>query len=320
NPYLTGTRILLASQLESQGDPSATETMLLEGARRDRQSAPAWALANFYFRAGRADAFWEWARATAAIAPGSLHPLFTLCFALTGDASLVAQRVVAHRKCAEREFLEYLVERNRIPDAYSAAAGILPAADPEDRDLLLQYVDRAMDAGRTEEAGAVWNGLCSAKIARCDPSAEGELVNGDFRLPILNHGFDWRTSEAGCALAAQTNVEGPAMEFFLSGTRPETCGIYHQFVRLHPRRSYILRFQYRTRDLPDPTGLHWATGDGTDYEFHSSVNWSDGECRWMAAERLGKLALVYRRPAGSIRHEGTIMLRRVHLEEAPATR
>ena len=67
NPYMTKARIALASEMEWRGNAKDSEAMLLEGERRDKQYAPAWALANFYFRQDRPEQFWHWARRAAAI-------------------------------------------------------------------------------------------------------------------------------------------------------------------------------------------------------------------------------------------------------------
>jgi len=314
NPFLTDARMRLASQLEVEGDSTGSEAILVELARFDRQYAPAWALANYYFRAGRPDRFWQWARTAAQRSPGGMRPLFDLCFALTDDASAVLERVVVPRRLVEREYLAFLIERHRLSDAHAAALRIAAHAGVDDRDSLLDYVDHAIEAGRFEGAAAVWNELCHRRLVPYPPSLPGMLVNGDFSQPILNRGFDWRAAAPGCALAAQTNTDGAALELFLSDKRPESCEVYHQFLRFAAEARYVLRFQYRTTELPDPTGLFWSLGTDEDYKFRSSPEWANGEWRWLVAKPAGQLVLAYRRASGSTRHEGTLLLRRVRLD------
>jgi O-antigen ligase len=320
NPFLTEARILLASQFELKGDLPGSEAALLELARCDRQYAPAWALANYYFRAGRQENFWSWARTAAQRSPGGMRPLFDLCFALTGDAAIVLERVVVPRRIVQREFLAYLLQRNRLSDAHRAAISIAETASDQDRNTLLDYVDRALESQQFDQAATVWNRLCLKRLVPYPPSAPGTLVNGDFSRPILSRGFDWRAAVPGCATLAQTHTNGPALELFLSGNRPESCEISHQFVRLTAGARYVIRFQYRTMELPDPTGLRWTVGRGQEYEFLSSTQWSDAEWRWQASENGARLALAYRRKAGSTRHEGMVLMRqvRLQLDESPA--
>lgn len=313
NPFLTNARILLASKLEAQGQLADSEAALLESAQRDRQYLPAWALANFYFRAGRLELFWQWARTASRISPAGMAPLFDLCFAVTSSPEIVWKRVVESRPLAEREYLTYLVDAG-MGGAYEAALGIVSRAGPEDRDTLLAYVDRALETGEVESAAEIWNRLCRRRLAPYPPVARGELVNGEFSHAISNRGFDWRNGAADCALAAVTHSDGDALELFLSGRRPENCEMFSQFLRLDAGTRYVLRFQYRTGDLPEPTGLHWSLGSEKEYELRASQEWADGAWRWRAADATSRLAFLYRRPWGSIRREGTVLLRHVRIE------
>ena len=108
NPHLTKAATALAFELEARGDAHASEAVLLESSRQDKQYAPAWAIANFYFRQNQPEPFWSWARAAAEKAYGDVGPLFDLCFHLTDDASTVLDRVVVPKPLVEQCYLAYL--------------------------------------------------------------------------------------------------------------------------------------------------------------------------------------------------------------------
>lgn len=315
NPFLTTARIALASQMESSGDTAGAEAALLEAARRDRQYAPAWALANFYFRAGRPDRFWQWARTATEISYGGLRPLFDLSFAVTADAQVVFDREVVSRRIVEREYLQYLIDENRISDARAPALRIAASANEEDRDALLDYVDRALDSGQLEAAVATWDSLALRHLMPYGVSKPGVLVNGDFRQPILNHAFDWRTPATSCAVAARTLIGGPALEVSFSGTQPENCESLYHFLPVTRGVRYVLRFQYQTQGLPEQTGLHWSVGSGADHELTASDDWSTGEWHFQAPADVVRLVLAYCRAPGTRRIEGTILLRHVRLDD-----
>jgi O-antigen ligase len=319
NPYLTEAAIPLASQLEWRGDAAGAEATLLDLARRDRQYAPALALSNFYFRSCKFDAFWQWARTAATVAPGGMAPLFDLCFAVTSDASLVTSRVVDGRRSVEREYLQFLIARGQFGAARRAALRLAVNADTGDRDPLLEYVDASIGAARFEDAATVWNELCSRRLLPYAPVSGGTLVNGDFARTVLNRGFDWQMGAPGCATVALTRSGGSALELFLTGNRPDTCEIYRQFLYLRPGTERVLRFQYRTLDLPDRTGLRWSIGTQEGAELLASSQWTDGEWRWAPARASGRLCLSYRRDSGSTRREGILFLRQVRLEPDTAT-
>jgi hypothetical protein len=315
NPFLTSARIALASRMESSGDLRGAEAELLEATRRDRQFAPAWALANFYFRADRHDQFWRWARTAAQISYGGLHPLFDLCFALTDDPAVVLNRVVVPRRIVEREYLAYLVGQGRLDGARAAALRVGASPTEGDRDVLLDFVDRTLAAGQFQAALETWNQLSALGLVPYAAAKPGALVNGDFQQPILNHAFDWRTPDVNCALAAQTRNDGPAIELIFSGKQPENCDVLNHFVPVSKRAQYVLRFQYRTRDLPSKTGLRWSIGPGSERELPASEEWSSGEWRFRASADTALLVLTYRRMPGTRRIEGTVLLRQIRLEE-----
>ncbi len=313
NPYLSNAQLLLAAGWEASGDLAASEATLLQLAERDRLSGPAWALANFYYRHGPSERFWRWARTAAQVSPGELRPLFRLCLGVRDDAAELLARVVSPRRTAERELLSFLLDQGRIRDADRIATKIAGDITSQDRDSLLSYVDRSISAGQFSSAAAIWDKLSFARLIPYPPSAPGNLVNGDFAQPILDHGFDWRAAPAGCAVAARTHAEGPALELFLAANRPEDCEIYHQFLILSPGIRYELRFEYRTADLPDPTGIYWSLDERCDYQFRSSADWTSAVWRWQSSPAAGRLALRYRRSPGSTRHEGAVLVGRVHL-------
>jgi O-antigen ligase len=315
NPFLTTARTALASRMEMAGDMAGAEAALLEAARRDKQYAPAWSLANFYFRANRPGRFWPWARAATHISYGGLRPLFDLCFAVTDDAHLVLDRVVVSRPMVEREYMAYLIDHGRIADAGAVSIRVAANANQDDRGALLDYVDRALDTGQVKSALETWNELAVRRMVPYPTSKPGVLVNGDFRQPILNHAFDWRTPANGCAVVAQTVDGGPALQVSFSGTQPENCEFLNHFVALTEGAQYVLRFQYRTRDLPEQTGLHWSVSLGKDYALSASEEWSTGEWHFQAPTDAVRLVLAYRRALGTRRIEGTILLRQVRLEQ-----
>ncbi len=177
-------------------------------------------------------------------------------------------------------------------------------------------MDRSIEEAHFQEAGELWDVLCARHLLPYSPAKPDSLVNGDFGLPVLGRGFDWRLSGTGCAVAAETRVDTQALELFLPGNRPEACEIAHQFLRLESSVLYVMRFQYRTSELPNPTGLSWSITGGQPYEFRSSPEWTDGEWRWTANKAADRLVLGYHREAGSTRHEGTVFIRQVRLERS----
>ena len=314
NPYLTRARIALATEQEAAGEAGAAEASLLEAARRDRQYLPAWALANFYFR-NRPESFWPWAHTAAGMAYGDLSPLFDLCFHAADGAQVVLDRVASGSRFAEREYLAYLTRRGRLRDAHAAALRLAPAAAVADREPLLNYVEGSIAAGRALPALEVWNQLCARRLVPYRASAAGSLVNGNFAQPILNRGFDWIERPAGGVVLYQTGAGSPALEISLSGRQPERCEILAQYVPATPRAVYVLRFRYRTSELPKDTGLLWSVDKDQELNLAAAPEWARAEWRFLAPAEAARLVLAYRRAPGTTRREGTVFLREVELKE-----
>ncbi len=315
NPYLTHARIALAAELETGGNIASAEAMLLEAARRDKLYAPAWALANFYLRNDRPELFWEWSRRAAWLAYDDLTSLLDLCFHRTDDAGTVMRRVVTGKRSVERQYLTYLIQHQRLADAHAAAMSMAATAADADRDLLLAYVDRSLEAARGADAVDIWNHLCSRRLLPYAVAPAGTLVNGDFRQPILQHGFDWILPESTGITQIQTREGGAALEIAFSGKQNEACQLLQHFVWFATHSDYVLRFQYRTDELPAETGLSWSVGNGPAFPLTASPDWATAEWHFQARSELGRIILAYRRSPGTTRHEGSLRLRRIELKE-----
>jgi hypothetical protein len=311
NAYDTEARIGLALEREAAGNRAEAARQLLEAARYDRQFAPAWALANFYFRNGEAERFWIWARKSAAMSYGNRRAFFDLCFLESGDAHEVFENVVAPRRDLDLPFLEYLIARHRIRDAQEIAVRIAHDRAPASRDAVLDYIDAAIDAGETAAAWRVRSQLAGAQPL---------LSNGDFAAPLLNRGFDWKIAAADGIAVARTEDGGPALSIEFSGREPESCELLRQALALEPGARYVLRFEYRTVELPEHTGVSWRLGTAAEAApeagLVASAAWKSQDWNFRAAGPA-ELGLTYRRTPGSTRAEGQLFLRNARIDAAP---
>lgn len=309
NPYFTKARIALALEVESAGDSARGEQILLEAARRDHQFAPAWALADYYVRTNQPNKFWPWARTAANISYGDLRPLFDLCFLVSEDSSIVFDRVAVLR-VVQRQFLSYLITHERLPDAHAVALRIMHDAAAEDSDFLMGYIDAALAAGQIGPAREIWDQVDRRLMPHNDDSV---ITNGDFARPILNRGFDWRLMQVDGVVAIQTRDQGPYLSFSFSGKQPEQCELMAQFLPLTKGAAYVMRFQYKTADLPEHTGLLWSLGQGREYPLKSSEQWTSAEWRVLPSGSVDRLLLRYQRHLGTSRIEGALSMRNIRL-------
>jgi hypothetical protein len=267
------------------------ERDLLIAASVDRQYLPAWTLANFYFRRGNPQDFWPWARRAAALSYGDLIPLVRLCDLMNPDglAGLGDPSAIDHA------YFDLLIHGHRLDDAQKIARRMLARGVLADRPRLIAYTSLQIDAGHTEAAREIWDGLFPAAM---EPAPV--LSNGDFRSAPTGQGFDWNISGAP---GIRSQWQKSRVGFFLSGNQPETCVLLEQPVVLRAGR-YSLRFAYSISGGEGrASGLRWAidsklfrgmesppfegTGGSTAWAFRTPVS------------GLARLQLFYRREAGT---------------------
>lgn len=314
NPGMTSARLRLAWQQETHGAMDAAERQVLEAARYDRQFLPAWTAANFYFRAGRHEEFWRWARTAAAMSFDDLRGLFSLCFRLTPDAGDVMRRVAGGKRSVERNLLAYLVAEGRLDDATTVAERIAGNPTADDRDALLSYVESAHAGGRPGGARAVWESMCRRQLLPDRPGGTNLLANGDFEHNLTQRGFDWHALSVGGVRIGWDGRGVPALRIDLSGQQPERCELLTHPLVAEEDASYVLRCRYRTAGIPASSGLFWSLGEGRELPLDGSEEWQSAECRFRSLRQAEQLSLRYLRAPGTTRIEGSLTLSNVTIE------
>jgi hypothetical protein len=136
-------------------------------------------------------------------------------------------------------------------------------------------------------------------------------------FPPLARGFDWRPAGvAGAAISFDPAAR--EMTVSLSGKQPESCDLVQHYVVLEPGANHRFRFQSETHGLPAGAGLTWSFIDAKSGAELAAFDISaqPGEFTVPPGCELARLVLRYRRPAGSVRAEGSIAFRDFTLERA----
>jgi len=302
NPLSSAPRIRLGLAAETRGDFAKAEAWLLDAARVDRQFEPRWALANFYFRRQRWDEFWKWMRAALEISYGDRRLAFDLCWRVTQDSDEVLRRAIPEQHDVLVTYLYYVMDQHR--DAVGPVALMLGAlGNAADLPLLESACDVLVDSGRVTEARELWKRLGHRQT--------GLVTNGDFAAEPGGHGFDWRLAHA----PGVTDISLPgAHRIVFSGKQPESCELLRQFVVLETGKRYSLHWEARTRGLGSPAGVEWRAGAARGV-VERADDWRGGSMDFTAGAVLTPLALVYQRPTGEARAEGSIEIRNVALVE-----
>jgi O-antigen ligase len=295
NPGMTAARLRLAWEVEARGDLDAAEQLTIDVTRYDHQFLPAWTAANLYFRRGRKDEFWHWARTAADMSYDDLGALFNLCFRVTDDTREVLDRVAAPRPAAMRSLLAYLVRAQRLDDAEMIAARVSEHATAADRDALLDYIEAAHAAGHATEALRVWDAMCRG----------GLVSQGGMRI---GRGFDWHLLPVR---GTQVTEDSRGLRVSFSGQQAEYCELATRPLALEKGGTYVMHCRYRTSDLPANSGLYWSLGPGREFPVDAAETGRTAEWTFTATAEAEQLSLRYRRAEGTTRIEGYLSLEEV---------
>jgi tetratricopeptide (TPR) repeat protein len=140
NPRLSSAWIQIGLDAETNGNLPEAETDLLRAARVDHLYAPAWTLANFYFRRGDEEKFWTWAERAAALTSDDYRPLLRLADALETSPSRVAARLGGGAPLL-RAYLDILINAHRLDSARQVAGLLAQRRDPVDHDRLAAFAE-----------------------------------------------------------------------------------------------------------------------------------------------------------------------------------
>lgn len=304
NPMSSAPRIRLGLAREMAGDTVGAEKWLLEAAQVDYQFEPRWTLANFYFRAGRRDDFFNWIHLALEKSYGDRTPAFDLCWRMSADAQEILDRAIPDSHPVIAAYLVYLAQTKRLDAAVLAAKRLVAYRGADDLALLYGLCDQLIEA-RDPSAIDVWELTGNA--------APDGVFNGNFKTAPLQHGFDWRTIQA----QGVTHIDvGGAHRIALNGQEPESCTLLQQALKTAAGNRYRLAWESRTSGIKAPSGLEWRAGSDR-AAIVPSDDWSLGELKFSAAQSFSWLDLTYQRPVGESRTEGYVEIRRVRITELP---
>jgi hypothetical protein len=227
------------------------------------------------------------------------------------DAAWLSANAIPPRREMARQYLAYLINRERWAAAAAEARKMGPSAEDPDRAGLLAYCEARLSRGDAREAAEIWNALCRRRLLAhdpLDPAGDRLVTNGDFLHAPSGRGFDWR-------LVEQTGVTAVAVRGALrvgfTGRQPERCPIAWQYVPTAPGTRYRLRYEARAAGDAPARGITWEVSEaGLQAESARSMG-------FVAAKELTRIILIYQRPPGSARLEDTVSITHVRLERAP---
>jgi hypothetical protein len=309
NPLSSAPRIRLGLAAEIRGDSALAEKWLLDAARVDQQFEARWTLANFYFRQDHMPEFWKWMRRALQVSYGDRSPAFDLCWRASSGPAEILTRAIPDDHGVVAAYLSYLMAGSSEPAKLAAigpvALKLTAMGEGNDRPALFAACDALINAGNAEPALALWRAMGFPKF--------NGVVNPDFEVPQVGHGFDWRQTDAPGIVHADLNQPRSMHRVTLNSRQPESCELLRQILLLEPQAEYTLLWESRTNGLSSPTGVEWRIA-GVSGEIPAASDGTAGEVDFKAASELVPLTLNYLRPSGEPRAEGSVELWHVRVQ------
>lgn len=316
--------IRLGLDAEANGNFPGAESYLLRAASVSHRYQPRWTLANYYFRRGSAGEFWKWTRKALDLEPPDPAALFQLCWRMSNSPSEILEKAIPTSRQTLRNYSRFLLAQNHIDAAGHAIGRLLPGAQPEDRDLLLEASDRFLASQAIELASAAWNALCDRQLIACSsihPSGRISLDDGA-GAAALGHGFAWRSSKSP---GVTTSIRPGATQIEFSGRQPEQVEILWRWIPVRAGQRWVLRFEYQSSGISSHSGLAWqvlggdqSTALASSHSLSSAV-WAEEAMPFEvpAGVNVVRLRLGYSRLPGEVRREGSLSVRAMRLEMEP---
>lgn len=320
NPWLTEVRLDLARDM-SAISRHQEEGILLEAARRDRQSLPAWALAHYYWLHDRPDDFWRWAAHCARVIKDDRRGLLRLARMAAVrwrvPVEEVPERLNAADRSLERDLLNQLLLAGDLSASGRVVERVLSRAESLDTPVLAAYLERLLEVRDAGAATRLWDQMCRRGLLQAVASGgRAANWNASFRPPAEPPGFDWRLSPTHVALL---NWGGP-LRLRLDGQQPEVAELAWQYVPLRRGRYRLSSaFSVDSREPPPEGGeLRWELLVGGTRHSLALPHAPEQTVRTLtvtidSTEELGRLALMIRRQPGVRRLVGELAVFRTEL-------
>jgi hypothetical protein len=227
-----------------------------------------WGLANFYVRVGRLEESLPLLQKILIGGGIDQNQVFLLATRITSDPNVVIKEVLPARPPFLENYFNFLVSSNHLDQAKIAWMQLLESREPFDLGRALWYVN-ALIQPDIDAASEVWSQLRARFPSAMNPrfSEHNLVTDGDFTLPILNGGFDWRVFpiEGATVSVAPANQDAAgSLQIEFDGAGNIEYAHVIQFIRVEPKTRYQFSGEIRTRGISTDSGPRFQIFDPHD--------------------------------------------------------
>lgn len=315
NPRRASYWLDVALERELRGDAEGAE-LALESARKAEPRTPQvlWHAANYFLRRGETERALAASRELLRAAPEYTSRVLPLLERAAPADELIARVVPddAEALCALLERIARTEDHAGAERAWERAMRLGAALRPA---CFRYFLDALIADGKVRTAERVWRDAIARGWIEADRSAlQGPFYNGDFRFPLLNHGFDWRVQwhpEASVWIEASGPEPGQQALCvqFDESARAEFAHVT-RYVPAEPETHYAVRAMVKSDRLVTKEGAYLVVEEAGPHtggaagmraarseEWFGTNRWKEVAFHFTTGPETQLLKLTLKRPA-----------------------
>ena len=229
-----------------------------------------WKAANFYVRTKRTS------EALAALQKVLLEDsarereVFILATNSTSDNQEILAQMLPQRAPVILDYLNFQIETGRMEEADQTWATLLQSKLPFELTQAFPYLDALIQHRAVDQLTEAWAALCLRFPPDiCARESRPNLIsNGDFALPLLNGGLDWRVIPvAGASVNEDASVGvlgSKSLRIDFDGTQNLDYAHVLQYVPVTPNTIYAFSAFMRAQGVTTDSGPRFEVIDAYD--------------------------------------------------------
>lgn len=232
----------------------------------------AWMGANLYAARGQKTLALRQLRTILQSTPYLTPAALSLVWRISPDISNDLQQTIPADPKIYDGLLGLLISKGETSAAQKTWEAMVRLQRPVNKQAVFDYVRYLVTQSEVDQAAAVWQQAGSlAGLSAYQPGPQNLIVNGDFRLDVLNGGFDWLYSKSNDVLLALDPTEssrgGRSLKIKFDSRGLEDAGI-RQLVPVQPNTSYRFVSYFKTADMEGAGGPRVVLQDVYDQNLY----------------------------------------------------
>jgi tetratricopeptide (TPR) repeat protein len=266
NPHLSEYWLGLASSYKFLGKWADQQDALNHAKAADPTTPDvAWEAADLYLTSGNINRAMSEFRVVLENSPYRTPFALDLCWRIKPDVDLLLRDVIPPIGSVYSSFLELLIAKKEMNAAAAVWARSVKLDQPIERRYAFGYMRFLVEQGDIIEARNVWQQAAKlSDLAGYQPSPENLVVNGEFSLPVLDAGFDWRYEKHPYVSLSLDSIQshmGPhSLLISFEGGPIENAGI-RQLVPIAPNTTYEFSADFKSQNLEGAGGPQFVVDD-----------------------------------------------------------